>query len=56
MAWRKLWVRSVVFIVAGVVAAVAFAYQHWTNPAVVRRQVLASLEEHLLGKTPPRAE
>jgi hypothetical protein len=49
MAWRKWMVRSVVFTVAGGIALAAFAYQHWTDPAVIRRQVLASLEEHLPG-------
>lgn len=47
MVWRKWLVRSLVFTVAGSVVVAAFAYQHWTNPAIVRRQVLATLEELL---------
>jgi hypothetical protein len=47
MAWRKWLVRSLVFAVGGGVVLAAFAYQHWTNPAVVRRQVLATLDELL---------
>jgi hypothetical protein len=49
MGWRKWMVRSLVFIVAGSVVVAAFAYQHWTDPAIVRKQVLASFEEHLPG-------
>jgi hypothetical protein len=49
MAWRKWMVRSLVFAVAGALAAAAFAYQHWTNPVFVRRQVLAYLAEHFPG-------
>ncbi|HLJ97059.1 MAG TPA: AsmA-like C-terminal region-containing protein [Gemmataceae bacterium] len=47
MVWRKWLVRSLVFTVGGGLALAAFAYQHWTNPAVVRRQVIAKLEELL---------
>ena len=47
MVWRKWLVRSLVFTVAGSAAVAAFAYQHWTNPTVVRRQVIAKLEELL---------
>jgi hypothetical protein len=36
-------------MVAGAVAAAAFAYQHWTSPAIVRMQVIAALEEHFPG-------
>ena len=45
MAWRKWLVRSLVFTVAGGVVVAAFAYQHWTNPSFVRRQVIANLED-----------
>src|SRR5262245_48156957 len=41
MAWHKWFVRGLVFtIFAGAVLA-TLAYQHWTNPAAVRMQVLA---------------
>jgi hypothetical protein len=49
MAWRKWFVRISVFSIAAGVAAIAFAYQHWTNPASVRREVIARLSEHLPG-------
>jgi hypothetical protein len=49
MSWRKWMVRSLVFAVAGVMAAAALTYQYWTNPAVVRKQVIKSLEEHFPG-------
>src|SRR5436309_1043609 len=49
MVSRKWLVRTWVFTVAVGVAAVALAYQHWTNPALVRQQIIASLEEHLPG-------
>jgi hypothetical protein len=49
MAWRKWMVRSLVFAVAGGIGLVALAYQHWTDPAIVRQRVLASLAEHLPG-------
>lgn len=49
MAWRKWVVRGLVFSVAGGMAAAAFTYQHWTNPAVVRRLVIANLEAQLPG-------
>src|SRR5262245_12536891 len=43
MAWRKWFVRGFVFIVVGCCAAAGYVYQHWTNPAAVRDQVLAKL-------------
>jgi hypothetical protein len=46
MAWRKWIVRSLVFTMAGGLVAATVAYQHWTDPAFVRQQVLAYLEEH----------
>jgi hypothetical protein len=49
MAWRKWWVRGLVFTVAAGVAAAAFAYQHWTSPTIIRQQVLARLVEQLPG-------
>jgi hypothetical protein len=51
MAWRKWLVRGLVFSVTAGVAAGGVAYQRWTNPASVRRQVLARLGEHLPGAT-----
>ncbi len=44
MAWRKWFVRSVVFTVVGCCAMAAYAYQQWTNPAAVREHVLAKLK------------
>jgi hypothetical protein len=44
MAWRKWFVRGVVFIVAGCCAAGGYIYQQWTNPAAVREQVLRNLK------------
>src|SRR5262249_60312669 len=49
MAWRKWVVRSLVFLMAAGLAIGAFAYQHWTNPAIVRQQVLARLGDYLPG-------
>ncbi len=49
MTLRKWLVRSLVFTVTAGLAAAGFAYQHWTNPAIVRQQVLARLSEHLPG-------
>jgi hypothetical protein len=48
MAWRKWVVRGLVFAIAAAVGAGAIAYQHWTEPAEVRRQVLA----HFAAKFP----
>lgn len=43
MAWHKWFVRGLVFTVfAGAVLA-TLAYQHWTNPAAVRLQVMAKI-------------
>jgi len=50
MALRKWLVRSVVFTITGAIAAAALAYQHWTNPAKIRLQVIKGLSEHLSGK------
>ena len=43
MFWRKWIVRSVVFGIVGSCAAGAYLYEHWTNPAAVREQVLRRL-------------
>jgi hypothetical protein len=51
MAWRKWIVRSLVFAITGTLAAALFAYQHWTNPAMVRQLVLERFAEHLTGAT-----
>ena len=51
MVWRKWLVRGLVFTVAGCVTAAAAVFQHFTNPAAVRQQVIARLEEHLPGAT-----
>lgn len=44
MAWRKWFVRSVVFGVLGGCAVLGWLYQEWTNPAAVREQVLRRLQ------------
>ena len=49
MIWRKWLVRSLVFTVVGLAAAVVAIYQHFTNPAAVRQEVIARLQEHLPG-------
>ena len=51
MTWRKWTVRSLVFLVAGILAAGAFLYSSWTNPTVVREQVLARLRAQFSGAT-----
>ncbi|HEY7427536.1 MAG TPA: hypothetical protein VH682_25105, partial [Gemmataceae bacterium] len=51
MAWRKWLVRSLVFSVLGVAVLAAFLYEAWTNPAAVRRQVLAKLGQQFVGAT-----
>ena len=43
MAWRKWLVRGLVFSALGAMALGGLAYQAWTNPAAVRRQVLDKL-------------
>jgi hypothetical protein len=47
MALRKWMVRTLVFTVAAGAAAAGLAYKHWTDPAVVREQVVARLEDYL---------
>jgi hypothetical protein len=49
MAWRKWLVRSLVFSVLGVTVLAALLYEAWTNPAAVRRQVLAKLAQQFDG-------
>jgi AsmA-like protein len=49
MFWRKWFVRSVVFGIVGSCAAGAYLYEHWTNPAAVREQVLRRLGEIFPG-------
>jgi hypothetical protein len=49
MAWRKWLVRGLVFSVMGGLALAGFLYQHWTNPAAVRRQVLDKLAGQFSG-------
>jgi hypothetical protein len=49
MAWRKWVVRGLVFGVATAIAAGAVAYQHWTDPAEVRRQLLSQLNARFPG-------
>src|SRR6516165_155009 len=51
MAWRKWLVRSLVFSVLGLVILAALLYEAWTNPAAVRRQVLAKLHKIFIGAT-----
>lgn len=49
MARRKWFVRGLVFSVVAVAAVIFYLYQHWTDPAVVRAQVLAHLETMFPG-------
>lgn len=49
MVWRKWLVRILVFTAGGMLAAAAFLYEHWTDPASVREQVLAQLRAHFPG-------
>jgi hypothetical protein len=51
MAWRKWMVRGLVCTVAGTLAAAGVLYHRWTNPAAIRKQVLAKFAEHLPGAT-----
>ena len=47
MRLRKWFVRSVVFGALALMVAAFLLYQHWTNPSVVREQVISSLETQL---------
>lgn len=49
MSWRKWFVRGLVFGVLALAAAAYYVYQHWTDPAVVRGEVLAHLEQFFPG-------
>jgi O-antigen ligase len=49
MAWRKWVVRGLVFAIAAAIGAGVVAYQHWTDPAEVRRQVLGQLAARFPG-------
>lgn len=49
MARRKWFVRGLVFGVVAVAGVAFYLYQHWTDPAVVRAQVLAHLETMFPG-------
>ena len=44
MTWRKCIVKGLVFLVAASTCMAAWVYQHWTDPEVVRAQVLAARE------------
>jgi hypothetical protein len=44
MAWRKWLVRGLVFTVAGGFAGAGWLYLRWTDPAVVRQQVVDRLQ------------
>jgi hypothetical protein len=49
MAWRKWIVRGVVYGIIALCGGGAVAYQRWTNPAAVREQVIAKLQEIFPG-------
>jgi hypothetical protein len=49
MACRKWVVRGLVLTVTAAIGAGAVAYQHWTDPAEVRRLVLAQLSAKFAG-------
>jgi hypothetical protein len=49
MAWRKWFVRSLVFSVLGLAILAALLYEAWTNPAAVRRQVHDKLQKLFIG-------
>jgi hypothetical protein len=51
MAWRKWFVRSLVFSVLGLAVLAALLYEAWTNPAAVRRQVHDKLHKLFIGAT-----
>ncbi|MHB1425297.1 MAG: hypothetical protein ACYC3I_19175 [Gemmataceae bacterium] len=51
MAWRKWIVRSLVFSVLGLAILAVLLYESWTNPAAVRRLVLAKVNELFIGAT-----
>ena len=49
MAWRKWFVRLLVFAIVGSGAGAVLLYQRFTNPAAVREQVMAKLTSHFAG-------
>ena len=49
MAWRKWFVRLLVFTVVGSCGGGVFLYQRFTNPDAVREQVVAKLKKHFAG-------
>lgn len=49
MSWRKWLVRGLVFSISAVLVGAGLAYQHWTNPAAVREQVVQRLERQFPG-------
>jgi hypothetical protein len=51
MAWRKWVVRGLVFTIAAALGAGGIVYQHWTDPAEVRRKVLDQLAAKFPGAT-----
>ena len=51
MLWRKWIVRSLVFTIFGACASAAVVYQRWTDPAVVREQVINKLQAMYPGAT-----
>ncbi len=51
MAWRKWFVRSLVFFVLGLAVLAALLYEAWTNPAAIRRQVHDKLHKLFIGAT-----
>jgi hypothetical protein len=51
MTWRKWLVRSLVFSVLGLGILAALLYESWTNPAAIRRQLLAKLHQIFIGAT-----
>jgi hypothetical protein len=48
---RKWLVRGLVFAAVAGLAVVGLYYQRWTNPAALRRQVIAKFGEHFPGAT-----
>jgi hypothetical protein len=51
MAWRKWFVRSLVFSVLGLAVFAGLVYEAWTNPAAVRRLVHDKLQTLFIGAT-----
>jgi hypothetical protein len=51
MAWRKWFVRSLVFSVLGLAVLAVLLYEAWTNPLAIRRQVHDKLHKLFVGAT-----